>query len=85
MKDSKSQQYLSYNKLEFFNERLEKQQMLSTYPIERNYLKSYLHIVNNHYVQTMYDYIEKLNNSIFIKHILLKDQGKIRSQAYVRY
>ena len=85
MKDNKSRHYLYYNKLEFYNEKLEKQQMLSTYPIERNYFKNYLSIVNNHYVQTMYNYIEKLSKSISIKHMFLKNEGRIKSQVYVRY
>ena len=85
MKDSQSRHYLSYDKLEFFNEKLEKQQMLSTYPIEKNYLKSYLSIVNNHYLKTMYNYIDKLSKSISIKHMFLKNEGKFRSLIYVRY
>jgi hypothetical protein len=85
MKDSKSRSYLGYNKLEFFNEKLEKQQMLSTYPIEKNSLKSYLSIVNNQYIQTMYNYVEKLNKSIYVKRVFLKNEGKIKSQIYVRY
>ena len=85
MKDSNSRHSLNYNKLEFFNKKLEKRQMLSIYPIEKKDLKNYLSTVNVHYVQTMYNYIEKLSKLTTIKRMFLKNEGKLKAQVYVRH
>jgi hypothetical protein len=84
MQDNKSGYYLNYNKLEFLNTKLEKDQMLSVYPIENIYLKAYLSSVNSHYINTFYDYIEKLGRSDD-KFKLLYKIGTIKTEKYVKY
>jgi hypothetical protein len=71
--------------LEFFNKKLEKNQMLNTYSIERDYLKYYLSTVNYHYIYSLYNYVEKLNKSMNIKRIFFKNEGKMDIQTYVKH
>lgn len=85
MNDNHSRHYLNYSQLEFFNDKLEKHQILNTYPIEKNYLKGYLSSVNNHYIHVFYNYLEKLNHWVQPKYLLLNDEGKLDSKIYVRY
>jgi len=84
MQDNKSKHYLNYNKLEFLNTKLEKDQMLNIYPIENMYLKGYLSSVNNGYINTFYNYIEKLGRSDD-KYMLLEGVGVIKLRKYVKY
>jgi hypothetical protein len=84
MQDNKSGYYLNYNKLEFLNTKLEKDQMLSIYPIEYMYLKGYLSSVNSHYINTFYDYIKKLARSED-KFKLLDRIGIIKTRKYVKH
>ena len=84
MQDNKSGYYLNYNKLEFLNTKLEKDQMLSVYPIENMFLKGYLSSVNSHYINTFYDYIKKLVRSDD-KFKLLDRVGIIKTRKYVKH
>lgn len=84
MQDNKSGHYLNYNKLEFLNTKLEKDQMLSIYPIENMYLKTYLSSVSNQYINSFYDYIEKLGRSDD-KFKLLYKMGIIKTEKYVKH
>jgi hypothetical protein len=84
MQDNKCGYYLNYNKLEFLNTKLEKDQMLSIYPIENMYLKTYLSSVSSHYINGFYDYIEKLGRSDD-KFKLLYKVGIIKIEKYVKH
>ena len=85
MQDNISGYYLNYNKLEFLNTKLEKDQMLSIYPIENMYLKGYLSSVNSHYINTFYDYIKKLVRSDDKFKLLERVGGIIKTRKYVKH
>jgi len=57
MKESNTSHYLNYNNLEFFNSKLEKAYVLSTYPL-------YKAILNNYLPSVKYNYIHAFNNNI---------------------
>ena len=84
MQNNKDGYYLNYNKLEYLNTKLEKDQILSVYPIENMYLKTYLSSVNSHYINAFYDYIEKLSR-FDDKFKLLNRMGIIKPRNYSRH
>ena len=81
-----SQHYLNYNNLERYNEKLEKNEILSILPIKNSLLKSNWSLVNKQYFEIFSNYI-KINGLKMgpgRKYIVLNNKGKIDIESYIR-
>ena len=84
MKDNNSSHYLNYNTLEFFNSKLEKSYILSTYPLDKIRLNYYLSSVKFHYVNAFKENFNTIKDWSLKKKLIYK-KGKISNVRYVYY
>ena len=84
MKESNSSHYLNYNNLEYFNSKLEKAHVLSTYPLFKARLNNYLPSGKSHYIYAFRDNFKTIKNWS-TKKKLIYNKGKISSSRYVYY
>ena len=84
MKDNNSSHYLNYNNLEFFNSKLEKSYILSTYPLDKIRLNYYLSSVKFHYVNAFKENFNTIKDWSLKKKLIYK-KGKISNVRYVYY
>jgi hypothetical protein len=62
MKEDNEKSYLNYNTLEFFNSKLEKVHILTTYPLYKAKLNNYLPSVKSHYIHAFKDNFKTIKN-----------------------
>jgi hypothetical protein len=84
--NNKSQHYLNYRNLERYNEKLEKNEIVSVLPIRNSLLKSNWSLVNKQYFNVFSNYIiiNALKMKPGRKHVVLSNKGKIDLESYVR-
>ena len=84
MKENNPSRNLNYNTLEFFNSKLEKGHLLTTYPLNKDRLNNYFPSVKDQYINAFKDNFQTIKNWS-IKKKLIYNKGKMSNIRYVYY
>jgi hypothetical protein len=84
LKENNSSRYLNYNTLEFFNSKLEKAYILSTYPLYKARLYNYMPSLKYNYIHAFKKNINNIKDWS-IKNKLRYKNGKLSNIRYVYY